>query len=83
MLPPAGVVEDGRWPPAVRPVEDHAAALGDDLEGQQHEVDRAPARVMHVLPTLKMALGLGGFCPICYISIWLKRLCNKARYMVE
>ena len=60
MLPPAGVVEDGRRPPAVRAVEDHAASLGDDLEGQQREVDRAPARVVHVLPALILALGLLG-----------------------
>ena len=56
MLAPAGVVEDWRRPPAVRPVEDHAASLGDDLEGQQREVDRAPARVVHVLPALKLTL---------------------------
>ena len=53
VLPPPGVVEDGGRRPPVRPVEDHPAALGDDLEGQQSEVERTPARVVALLPALK------------------------------
>ena len=53
VLSPPGVVEDRGRPPPVRPLEDHPAALGDDLEGQQAEVYGAEAGVVHVLPALK------------------------------